>query len=88
MAPMSKSGSCLERASSSCLCHDTRTAGSELSQGSSAALMVASSDRLFTTSGEGANVNGGAKDEYPCYNCELCKGDITAFVIGELRGMG
>jgi hypothetical protein len=44
--------------------------GSEISQGRSMG-QVALNGWLFTTSGEGKNFTGGAKDDYPCYNCGI-----------------
>lgn len=71
MSPISKSGSLLESCSVS-FCHDTWKAGSEVSHVVSVGLgLVASSDCVSTTSGEGDNVSVGAKDDDSYYNCGL-----------------
>lgn len=69
MPPISKSGSLLESCSVS-LCHDTWTAGSEVSHVGSVG-QVASSACVSTTSGEGDNGDVGAKDDDSYYNCGL-----------------
>lgn len=79
MHPNSKSASLLESCSSF-PCHDSCKAGCEASLVGSAE-EVASTERVSTTSGEGDNGNGGAKDNESHYHGELKTRDVLLALL-------
>lgn len=79
MHPNSKSASVLESCSSF-PCHDSCKAGCEVSLVGSAE-EVASTERVSTTSGEGDNGNGGAKDNESHYHGELKTRDVLPVLL-------